>query len=84
MVTVLVLAESVALTLAGAGAGMLGALAAVEAAGPLVRQYLPVWNVPVEAWPQALGLGLGLGVLAGAVPAWNALRLPIVHALRQA
>jgi len=84
MVTLLVLAESVALTLAGAGAGMIGALAAVEAAGPLVRQYLPVWNVPVEAWPQALGLGVGLGVLAGAVPAWNALRLPIVQALRQA
>jgi len=84
VVMLLVLAESILLTLLGAGAGMAGALAAVEAAGPLVRQYLPVWAVPPEAWPQALGLALALGVLAGAVPAWNALRLPIVQALREA
>jgi ABC-type antimicrobial peptide transport system permease subunit len=48
----------------------------------MVRQYLPVWEVPADAWVSASGMILALGLLAGAVPAWNAQRLPIVQALR--
>jgi putative ABC transport system permease protein len=83
LVTVLVLAESVLLTAIGGALGMAGAYLTVEAAGGLVRQYLPVWEVPPDAWLQAAALVPALGVFAGAAPAWNALRLPIVTALRQ-
>ena len=82
LVTGLVLAESILLTAIGGGLGMVAAHVTVEAAGGLVRQYLPVWEVPAEAWWQAAALVLALGLVAGAVPAWNALRLPIVRALR--
>ena len=84
LVTMLVLAESILLTAIGGVLGMAGAYLTVEAAGGLVRQYLPVWEVPPDAWLTAAGLMLALGLLAGAVPAVNALRLPIVQALREA
>ena len=82
VVTALVLAESILLTAIGGFLGMAGAYLTVEAAGGMVRQYLPVWEVPADAWLSASGMILGLGLLAGAVPAWNAQRLPIVQALR--
>jgi ABC-type antimicrobial peptide transport system permease subunit len=61
---------------------MVGAYVTVEAVGGMVRQYLPVWEVPADAWLSATWMILALGLLAGAVPAWNAQRLPIVQALR--
>lgn len=82
VVTVLVLAESILLTAIGGLLGMVGAYVTVEAVGGMVRQYLPVWEVPTDAWLGATGMILALGLLAGAVPAWNAQRLPIVQALR--
>jgi putative ABC transport system permease protein len=82
MVTGLVLAESLLLTAIGGFLGMAAALATVEGLGGMVRQYLPVWEVPAAAWMNAAGMILVLGLLAGAVPAWNAQRLPIVQALR--
>ena len=82
LVTGLVLAESILLTAVGGGLGMAAAYVTVEAAGGLVRQYLPVWEVPAAAWLQAAALVVALGLAAGALPAWNALRLPIVRALR--
>jgi putative ABC transport system permease protein len=84
LVTALVLAESLLLTAIGGLLGMAGAYLTVGAAAGLVRQYLPVWEIPPDAW---LGAGLmivALGLAAGAVPAWQALRLPIVKALRAA
>ncbi len=81
-VTGLVLAESCLLTLLGAAAGMAAAGALVEGVGEVVRRYLPVWSVPAEAWLDGLGIALLLGLVAGAVPALQALRLPIVRALR--
>jgi putative ABC transport system permease protein len=82
VVTALVLAESILLTAIGGLLGMVGAYVTVEAVGGMVRQYLPVWEVPADAWLGATGMILALGLLAGAVPAWNAQRLPIVQALR--
>jgi putative ABC transport system permease protein len=82
VVTALILAESILLTAIGGFLGMAGAYLTVEGAGGMVRQYLPVWEVPADAWLSASGMILGLGLLAGAVPAWNAQRLPIVQALR--
>lgn len=82
-VTLLVLAESLLLTSLGAVVGMVLAGVFVDLAGATVRQYLPIWEMPPEAWLQAAALVLVTGLLAGAAPAWNALRLPIVQALRQ-
>ncbi len=82
-VTLLVLAESLSLTAVGAVIGMVFARLAVDALGSAVRQYLPIWEVPPEAWLQAGAMILVTGLLAGAAPAWRALRLPIVQALRQ-
>jgi putative ABC transport system permease protein len=82
VVTALILAESILLTAIGGFLGMVGAYVTVEAVGGMVRQYLPVWEVPADAWLSATWMILALGLLAGAVPAWNAQRLPIVQALR--
>jgi putative ABC transport system permease protein len=83
-VTALVLAESVLLTVAGGLLGLALAWVAVGAAEPALRGYLPVWFIPASAYGQAVGLMLLLGLLAGAVPALYALRLPVVEALRRA
>jgi putative ABC transport system permease protein len=83
LVTMLILVESILITVIGGVLGMAGAYVTVEAAGGLVRQYLPVWEVPPDAWLKATGMMLALGLLAGALPAWQALRLPIVKALRE-
>ncbi len=83
-VTALVLAESVVLTAAGGLVGLVLAWFVVGAAEPALRGYLPVWTIPPQAYAQAAGLMLLLGLLAGAVPALHALRLPVVEALRRA
>lgn len=83
-VTALVLAESVLLTAAGGLLGLGLAWVVVGAAEPALRGYLPVWFIPASAYGQALALMLLLGLLAGAVPALYAMRLPVVEALRRA
>ena len=82
LVTLLVLAESILITAIGGVLGMVGAYFTIEAAAGLVRQYLPVWELPPDAWLRAVGMILAMGLAAGLVPAWHALRLPIVKALR--
>lgn len=82
LVTLLVLAESILVTAIGGVLGMLGAYFTIEAAAGLVRQYLPVWELPPDAWLRSAGMILVMGLAAGLVPAWHALRLPIVKALR--
>jgi len=82
LVTALVFAESVLITAIGGVLGMLGAHVVIEAAAGLVRQYLPVWELPPDAWLRSAGMILAMGLAAGLFPAWHALRLPIVKALR--
>jgi putative ABC transport system permease protein len=82
LVTALVFAESILITAIGGVLGMFGAWVAIEAAASLVRQYLPVWELPPDAWLGATGMILAMGLAAGLFPAWHALRLPIVKALR--
>ena len=79
----LVLSESLLLTLLGAAFGMLMARALAALVRHLVQQYLPLFGVPPTAWVAALAIAAGLGLLAGALPAWNAWRLRITDALRQ-
>lgn len=82
LVTALVFAESILITAIGGVLGMLGAHVVIEAAAGLVRQYLPVWELPPDAWLRSAGMILAMGLAAGLFPAWHALRLPIVKALR--
>jgi len=47
------------------------------------RQYLPGFQVPGSAFVAAGIYMVGLGLVAGAVPAVQAMRLSIVEALRR-
>ena len=81
-VLALVLTESVVIALLGGGAGILlaelFALGGDPTRGMLASFYLPGWGA-------ALGMALSLlvGLLAGALPAWSAMRLEVVEALRR-
>jgi putative ABC transport system permease protein len=81
-VLALVLAESVVIALLGGGAGILLAqlftLGGDPTRGMLASFYLPGWGVALGA-----GLSLLVGLLAGVIPAWSAMRLQVVEALRR-
>jgi putative ABC transport system permease protein len=83
-VTLLVLGESLLITLIGGGIGLLLGTVAVGGIGKQLEQYLPLMKIP----PQAYGLGvvcmLVLGLLAGALPCLQAWQLKITDALRRA
>lgn len=81
-VLALVLAESCTLALAGGGMGLVLA-AALIAAGDPTRGALPVFYFPARDALWGVGLALALGVVSGAVPAWQAGRLRIAEALRR-
>ena len=79
----LVLSESVLITTLG---GLLGIVAAWWIGvqfEPVFRQYLPGFKVPPGAIVMAIVYMVALGIVAGAVPAWQAMRLRIVQALRR-
>ncbi len=84
-VLALVLGESMAIACLGGGLGILAALAmtpALRAAGqfaPFLQGYKPALPIFVLA----AGLTLGIGLLAGAIPAWNSSRLRVVEGLRK-
>ena len=79
----LVLSESLLITLLGGGLGMLLARSVTAVAHRALQQYLPLFGIPSGAWLAALAVAVGLGLLAGALPAWAAWRLKITDALRQ-
>lgn len=80
---ILVLAESVLLLLLGGVIGLLIAslLIPVLSAGSGGMLTLPALGA--ENWLLGLALMLGIGALVGMLPAWNAMRLNIVDALRR-
>jgi putative ABC transport system permease protein len=79
-VLALTLIESLLLCTAG------GALAA-PLIGSFHSKVVPGLNLPLYVppgnWSVLLGIGAGLGLVAGIVPAWRASRLKIVEALRR-
>jgi putative ABC transport system permease protein len=83
-VTALVLAESLLLALAGAGLGLGLAYLLVGGAGDVVRRYLDAFTLPAASLAWGFAFAVLFGLLAGALPASQALRLRIVDALRSA
>lgn len=79
----LVLAESVLITVIGGVIGLALSTVLVNGARQSLAQYLPLLSIPPQALLGALGFMLGLGLLSGALPAWQAWRLNIVSALRR-
>ena len=79
----MVLAESVLVTTLGGMLGMFFAWWIGVQFGPTLDQYLPGFRVPSDAVVKSVLYMLALGVVAGAVPAWQAMRLRIVEALRR-
>ncbi|HEX9208614.1 MAG TPA: FtsX-like permease family protein [Steroidobacteraceae bacterium] len=79
----LVLAESMLLTTLGGLLGMLCAWWIGVQFEPVLKQYLPGFRVPLDALAKAVVIMLALGVIAGVLPAWQAMRLRIVEALRR-
>jgi putative ABC transport system permease protein len=78
----LVLLESVGLAVVGGALG-LGAAWAMVARGDPTGGLLPAFYLPSRDLVMGCALTLGLGLVAGAIPAWQASRLRIVEALRQ-
>lgn len=79
----MVLAESVLVTVLGGLLGMFLAWWIGVQFGPTLGQYLPGFRVPPDALIKSVLYMLALGVVAGALPAWQAMRLRIVEALRR-
>jgi putative ABC transport system permease protein len=79
----LVLAESVLITVLGGALGLAGAWWLGIQFEPVFRQYLPGFRVPPDAIALGVAFMVGLGLVAGAVPAAQAMRLRIVEALRR-
>ncbi len=82
-VALLVLAEAMALTLAGALAGIGLGFAVEPALRASLAQVLGNFAMTGTDAAQALGIALLMGLVIGLPPAWSARRLPIVQALRE-
>ncbi|QOJ14936.1 MAG: ABC transporter permease [Planctomycetia bacterium] len=80
-----VLAESVLLALVGAAAGIAPTAAVLSAVGVRTVGFLPITSLSVSptAIVVAMCIALSVGVAAGLVPAWQAIRLNTVSALRR-
>ncbi len=81
-VLTLVLAESLLITLLGGALGMGTAALATAALSVSLKAFLPFFQIPPLAYLQAALYVAALGAAAGVVPAWSAMRLQIVTALR--
>ena len=81
-VLAIVLAESVFIAVIGGGLGLLAAWAFVQTGDP-TNGALPLWLLPSQDLVLGAGLMLLLGVLAGALPAIQAMQLKITDALRR-
>jgi putative ABC transport system permease protein len=81
-VLALVLGESLILALVGGGVGILLAKLLTLGGDP-TRGLLPFFYLPTSAAIAGIGLALAVGVLGGILPAFSAMRLRVVDALRR-
>lgn len=84
VVTALVLAESLLITALGGVIGLGFAEVAIVITGDTVRNYFPVFYLPARDIVIAFMLMLVFGLLAGALPAAQTMRLKVVEAMRRA
>lgn len=82
MVLVLVLAESCCIAMLGGFAGLATAWLIIASGNP-IPSLLPVFYLPTASLVQGALLAVALGVVAGMLPAWQAMRLRISDALRR-
>ncbi len=78
------LLESGFIALLGGVLGIFGGIVCAAASTFALSKVVGEWNLHIEPWSIALGLGLSLvtGVIFGLFPAWRAARLDPVEALR--
>jgi putative ABC transport system permease protein len=67
----------------GGAIGLAVSWVVVSQGGDTIRAYLPAFYFPTSELVVGGVLVLALGVISGALPAWNAGRLRIVDALRR-
>jgi len=79
----MVLMESTLIAVLGGGFGLVLSYFAVTAGGDPTKGLLPAFYFPTSALATGVILVLGLGLLSGMLPAWQAGRLRIVDALRR-
>jgi putative ABC transport system permease protein len=82
-ILLLVMAESLFVTLLGGGLGLLVSWMFVQAGDP-TGGMLPIWALPARDVGLGVGLLVLLALVAGWMPAWGAMRLRITDALRRA
>jgi putative ABC transport system permease protein len=82
-VLMLVLAESVIIAVVGGGLGLLASWAFVQQGDP-TNGMLPIFVLPPRDVAVGAGLLVLLGIVAGMLPAVNAMQLKITDALRRA
>ncbi|MFW6135711.1 MAG: ABC transporter permease [Chloroflexota bacterium] len=82
-ILLMVLGESLVISLVGGALGALLGVAGVRAVGniPGVRGFLPA-AIPPSTLAQGFAVALGLGVFGGAFPAWKASQLLPAEAMR--
>lgn len=78
----LVLAESLLITLTGGTLGLAAAALTTAALAGQLRSFLPFFQIPTSAYLQGGLYIAALGAASGLLPAWQAMRLQIVSALR--
>ena len=79
----LVLAEALLVTLLGGTMGLLLAAAMVEGLRGMLSQYVGALHLGASTIGTGIALMIALGLISGALPATQALRLKIVDALRR-
>jgi putative ABC transport system permease protein len=77
----MVLSESILLTVIGGLLGMAAAFAAVKVLQTILRGTIDGVTMGPLVWAQGVGIMVALGLITGAIPAFNAMRLNIVTAL---
>lgn len=81
-ILMLVLGEAVFITVLGGGLGLLAAWIFVQGGDP-TGGMLPLWVLPSRDVGIGVGLIVAMGLLAGAVPAFQAMQLKITDGLRR-
>jgi putative ABC transport system permease protein len=83
LVLSMVLMESTVLALVGGGLGLIAGAALVGVIGGFATAFLPIFTIGTNALILGAGIFIGLGLLAGLVPAVSAMNLRITDALRR-